>query len=72
MARKKSRKVVRRTRRTQLEVVATVILKRPAEMSKKGRRQIAAWLRSRAKLLLSHADLMSHRFTARYYAKKGK
>lgn len=72
MARKKSRKVVRRPRRAQLEVVATVLIKRPADMTKKGRRQIATWLRSRGTLLMKHADLMAPRFTARYYVKKAK
>lgn len=71
MARKTRRKV-RRQRAAKLEVVATVILKRPADMSKKGKRQIAAWLMSRGKLLIKHADLMAPRFTARYYVKKTK
>lgn len=68
---RKTRKI-RRRRQPKLEVVATVILKRPADMTPKGRRQIAQWLASRGKLLMKHADLMAPRFTARYYVKKAK
>lgn len=48
------------------KTAAIVTLMQPAKMTAKGRRQIANWLRSRAKLLEKHADLMAGRFTSRY------
>ena len=48
------------------KLVAIVTIKKPAEMTKKGRKQVANWLRGRAVLLEKHGDLMASRFTARY------
>ena len=45
---------------------AIVTIHKPDKMTKKGRKQIANWLRSRAVLLEKHGDLMASRFTARY------
>jgi hypothetical protein len=62
-------------KKPRLEVVATVTIVRPADMTPLGRKQIAQWLRGRAALLIKHGDLMAPKFTARYYvpkAKKGK
>jgi len=38
-------------------------------MTPKGRKRIAAWLRSRADLLEKHGDLMASKFVSRYIYK---
>ena len=48
---------------------AIVTIKDAPKMNMKGRKRIAAWLRSRAVLLEKHGDLMASRFTARYIYK---
>ncbi len=48
------------------KTAAIVTINHPAKMNAKGRKRIAAWLRSRAKLLEKHSDLMASRYTARY------
>lgn len=48
------------------KTAAIVTIKNAPKMTVKGRRQIAAWLRSRAVLLEKHADLLASRFTSRY------
>jgi hypothetical protein len=35
-------------------------------MTKRGRKDVARWLRRQAGFLERHADQLSHRFTARY------
>lgn len=48
---------------------AILTIKDASKMTPKGRKKIAAWLRSRAVLLEKHGDLMTARFTARYIYK---
>jgi hypothetical protein len=48
------------------ESAAIVTIKRAADMSAKGRRDIARWLRRQAMFLERHAKELSPRFTARY------
>lgn len=48
------------------KIAATVRIIHAAKMTKKGRKQIANWLRSRAVLLEKHGDLMAPRYTAHY------
>ena len=48
------------------QTAAIITIKDAAKMNAKGRKRIANWLRSRAKLLEKHADLLSNRFTSRY------
>lgn len=45
---------------------AIVTIKDAPSMTKRGRRQIAQWLRRQAGYLERHADKLSKRFTARY------
>lgn len=45
---------------------AVLTLKDAPSMTKKGRKDIALWLRRQAGFLEKHADKLSHRFTARY------
>ena len=46
---------------------AVLTIKEPGRMSKRGRADIAAWLRRQASFLLKHGDRYSDtRFTARY------
>jgi hypothetical protein len=46
---------------------AVLTIKRAPAMTKKGRKDIAAWLRRQANMLLRHGDQYSEtRFTARY------
>ena len=48
------------------KTAAILTIKDAPKMNSKGRKRIAAWLRSRAALLEKHADLMATRFTSRY------
>lgn len=46
---------------------AILTIKEPGRMSRKGRTQIAAWLRRQANHFLNYGDKYTHgRFTARY------
>lgn len=45
---------------------AILTLKDAPLMNKRGRKNIAAWLRRQAGFLEKHADQLSNRFTARY------
>jgi hypothetical protein len=46
------------------KVAAKVTIHRGADMTKRGKRQIANWLRRQADFLESHGDQMANRFTA--------
>lgn len=46
------------------KVAAKVIIHRGSDMTKRGRKQIANWLRRQAAFLESHGDQMANRFTA--------
>jgi hypothetical protein len=46
------------------KVAAKVVIHRGGEMTKRGRRQIANWLRRQARFLESHGDELAPRFTA--------
>lgn len=46
------------------KVAAKVVIYRGAEMTAKGRRQIAGWLRRQADFLEKKADRMANQFTA--------
>ncbi len=48
------------------EAAAIVTIRRPSEMTARGRKDIAAWLRRQARFLETHAHQMADRFTARY------
>lgn len=48
--------------------LAIVTIKRAAEMDKRERNRIAAWLRVQADFLEEHGEEMAKRFTARYLA----
>lgn len=50
-----------------MKSAATVVIHGAPKMNRKGRLAIARWLRSRAKLLEKHADLLASRFTSKYY-----
>lgn len=52
--------------KTKNKSAAIVTIRDADKMSPKGRKRIAAWLRSRAVLLEQHGDLMAKTFTARY------
>ena len=45
---------------------AILTVKRAHEMTKRGRKQIAAWLRRQADFLEKDGDKFASRFTARY------
>jgi FixJ family two-component response regulator len=45
---------------------ATVTIHRANDMTKKGRKAVAAWLRRQAEFLEQHGDQLAQRFTARY------
>lgn len=45
---------------------ARVVILRGSDMTPRGRREIAAWLRRQAKFLENHGDEMASRFTARW------
>ena len=45
---------------------AIVTIYQPADMTAKGRRAVAAWLRRQATLLERHSKQLSRRFTTRY------
>lgn len=45
---------------------AILTLKEAPKMTKRGREDIAAWLRRQASFLEKHADQLSDRFVARY------
>jgi hypothetical protein len=45
---------------------AIVTIKDAPKMSRKGRKDIASWLRRQATFLEKHADQFAGRFTARY------
>jgi hypothetical protein len=46
------------------KVAAKVIIHRGSEMTRRGKKQIANWLRRQAAFLEDHADQMADRFTA--------
>lgn len=48
---------------------ARVVILRGSDMTLRGRRQIAAWLRRQAKFLERHGDELAPRFTARWLYK---
>ena len=48
------------------EAAAIFTIKRPADMTLRGRKQIAKWLRRQADFLEEAGDEMSDRFRARY------
>lgn len=52
-----------------MKTAAIITIHNAPKMHHKGRMAIARWLRSRAKLLEKHADLLANRFTSRYYYK---
>lgn len=49
---------------------AIVTIKDAPNMTKRGRRKIALWLRRQAMFLEQHSDKLSRRFTARYLYKE--
>lgn len=51
-----------------LKAAATLTIHHPADMSAKGRRAVATWLRKQATYLERHAKELAPRFTARYLA----
>lgn len=50
--------------------VASLRIDRAGDMSKKGRQEIAKWLRRQAAHLLKHGDNYSKRFTAGFHITK--
>lgn len=44
------------------KIAATVIIRRGADMTKRGRKQIAGWLRRQAAFLENHGDRMASRY----------
>lgn len=54
------------TKQKQTQAAAVVTIRRASEMTPEGRKEVAAWLRRQARLLLDHADDLSDRHTARY------
>lgn len=48
------------------QTAAILTIRRANEMTKKGRRAVAEWLRKQAFTLEEHGKLLSSRFTARY------
>ncbi len=59
-------------KQTEFKEAAHVIINKPFEMTNKGRKQIAKWLRQTADFLESDGDNMSKRFTARYMYVNGE
>lgn len=53
--------------RPPMKVAASVLITRAGDMTNKGRSQIAEWLRSQAKNLVSHGARYSDNFRGRYY-----
>lgn len=51
---------------------ATVVIRDAENMTPKGRRQVAAWLKRQAGFLLKYHKALSPRFTARYMYATGK
>lgn len=49
------------------ELIARVTIHRAADMSARGRRQIANWLLRQGKALLKEGPNYAKRFTAKYY-----
>lgn len=49
-----------------MKSAATVVVIDAAYMTMQARKKIANWLRSRARLLEKHGDLLAPRYTARY------
>lgn len=45
---------------------AIITIRDAAKMSKKGKRDIVAWMRRQAEFLEKHNDELSSRYTARY------
>lgn len=45
---------------------AIVTIKDAPKMTKRGRKQVSAWLRRQARFLESHGDRMTNRFVAKY------
>jgi len=48
---------------------AILTIKKASDMSLRGKKDIAEWLRNQAKNLLKHGKLYSDKFTARYLYK---
>ena len=49
-----------------MKEAAKIVIKHPADMTKKGRKEIANWMRDRAKDLEEIGEEMASVFTARY------
>lgn len=49
-----------------IKSAATITIRRAADMSPKGRKAIANWMRRQARFLEKKADKLAARFTARY------
>ena len=62
---KKSKKV-----KEEFGIVAWLTIRRADEMTKAGRKQVAAWLRREAQHLIADGEKYSKRFTSRYLYKK--
>ncbi|WP_165435410.1 hypothetical protein [Bradyrhizobium sp. Leo121] len=45
---------------------ATVVIRDASDMTERGRREVALWLRRQARFLEKHADSLSRRYRARY------
>ena len=53
------------------EVCAILTVKRACEMTPKGRKEIARWLRIQAAFIEKHSACLGNGFVARYVAVKG-
>lgn len=51
------------------KAAAIVTIFHASDMTSKGKREVAAWLRRQAKLLEQHAKELAGRYTARYLYK---
>lgn len=58
------------TKKPELKSAAIVTIHRAANMTPRGRRLVANWLRNTAKLLEDHGKEFSTRFTGRYLYKE--
>jgi len=54
------------------DTAATVTIKKAANMTPKGRKKIAEWLREKAEDLVTEGPNYTARFTARYWYRVGK
>jgi hypothetical protein len=53
--------------KAEMKVAAVVHIKSAANMTNKGRQEIAAWLRKQAAYLVSHGAKFSNNYRGRYY-----